>query len=64
MSLVRAQRLHLEVRRVGGHRKDTHRVRVAQTALPSLDGNDRRTGLEQVERERATETEPDTVVDL
>lgn len=63
-TLVRAQVLHLEVGSVCRHRQNTHRVGVAQAALPSLDGDDRRAGLDEVERERATKTEPDAVVDL
>ena len=62
--LVSTQVLHLEVRGVSRDGEDTHRVGVAQAALPALNGDDRRSGLQQVQREGATETKPDTVVDL
>ena len=61
---VEADRLHLEVSGIGGDREDAEGVRVPETALPPLDGNDRRAGLDDVERKRIPETEPDTVVDL
>ena len=62
--LVEAEGLHLEVSRVGGHREHAERVGVAKAALPALDGDDGRAGLEQVERDGVAEAEADAVVDV
>ena len=63
-ALVRAQGLLHQVCRIGGHRQDAQRVRVAKAALPALHRDDGRASLDDVERESVSEAEADTVVDL
>ena len=63
-NLLAAEGLQLQVSGVGGHRQDTERVGVAETALPALHSDDGRAGFDDVEVERAAQTEADTVVDL
>lgn len=54
----------MEVGRVGRDREDAERVRVAETALPALYGDDRRASLDDVEIESVAQAEADTVVHL
>ena len=61
---MEAKGLHLEVSRVGGHREHAERVGVAEAALPALDGDDGRAGLEKVECNGVAEAEADAVVDV
>lgn len=62
--LLASERLHLQVSRVGRHRKNTERVRVAKTTLPALNSDDGGASFNDVEVQRAAKTEADTVVDL
>jgi hypothetical protein len=60
----RTQRLHFQVGCLGGNGEYAESIRVTQATLPSLHGNDGRTGLQNVEGQGAAETEADTVVNL
>ena len=61
---LRAEWLQLQVGGVGRHRENAQRVRVAETALPALDGDDSRASFDDVEFECTAQTKADTVVDL
>ena len=60
----RSERHHLEIRDVRGDGDDPHGVGVAQSTLPSLNGNDGGTGLDDLEVETLSETIPDSVIHL
>jgi hypothetical protein len=61
---VHAKRLHLEVGSVSRNGEDAERVRVTETALPALHGDDCSACLDDVELERIAQAETDTVVNL
>jgi hypothetical protein len=62
--LVCSQGLHLKISWVGRDRQDAHGVGVAKTSLPALHSDDGGSCLDDVQRKRVLQAEPDTVVNL
>ncbi len=56
--------LEFQVGRVGGDGQDAEGVGVAKTSFPTLHSNDGRTGCDDLEGQRVTETETDAVVNI
>lgn len=62
--LVCSQGLQLKISRVGRDRQDAHGVGMAETSLPTLNSDDSSSCLDDVQRKRVLQAEPDTVVNL
>ena len=61
---MRSERLQLEVGGVSRHRQDANRVCMAKASLPSLHGNYRGVGLDDLQLQGILKTKADAVVDL